>query len=414
MEPNSILLVIVLFAAAAAGVYLIIRFSNVFVRIGAGALTIVLASVGGMAIVNDYYGYYQSWGQLGADLTGNYTRFTTTALGTRTTPLLTGKVVSLDLTGARSGINRGGYVYLPPQYFQRKYAHTRFPVVELLHGSPSYAASWLVHLHADAVANQLISDHLMGPMILVMPQTYTGNDYTECLNSRRGSDETYLTTDVRADVEARFRVARDAAQWGLVGVSSGGYCAANLALRHPALYGAVGILSGYFRPQDGPAAQVLGYNQAAEDANDPLLLARRVSAGSAPLPSFWLAAGTGDRADWAGSEAFAAALHGVEQVTLYREPGGHHNFYAFAPAFDRVLPWVWTQLASPQLRVQYPIAGGINRHSVTVAPTTRVSPHNPLVPRTAGHSHRSGTGHRQHSYSEKAHRGLISKTGGPP
>jgi enterochelin esterase-like enzyme len=414
MQPNSKVLVIALFVAAAASVYLIIRFSNVFVRIGAGALTIVLAMTGGMAIVNDYYGYYQSWGQLGADLTGSYSQFTTTALGARTSPRLTGKVVSLDLTGARSGINRGGYVYLPPQYFQRKYAHTRLPVVELLHGSPSYAASWLVHLHTAEVANQLLSKHLMGPMVLVMPQTYTGNAYTESLNSSRGSDETYLTTDVRHDVETRFRVARDSAQWGLVGVSSGGYCAANLALRHPASYGAVGILSGYFRPQDGPAAQVLGYNQAAEDADDPLLSARRLSAGAAPLPAFWLAAGTGDRADYAGAQAFAAALRGVERVTLYKEPGGQHNFYAFAPAFNRVLPWVWTQLAAPQLRVQFPIAGPVTQHSVSVAPTQRVGPRNPFLLHARERTHSPHTAGNQSSYSERAHRGLISRTGGPP
>src|SRR6476660_2020390 len=120
MQPNSRFLVIALFVAAAASVYLIVRFANVFVRIGAGALTIALSTAGGMAIVNDYYGYYQSWGQLGADLTGSYTQFTATALGSRTSPRLAGRVVSLDLTGARSGIDRGGYVYLPPQYFRHR------------------------------------------------------------------------------------------------------------------------------------------------------------------------------------------------------------------------------------------------------------------------------------------------------
>lgn len=366
MQPNSSLLVITLFLAAAGLVYVIIRYRNVYLRIAAGGITIALAAIGGMAMVNDYYGYYTTWSQLSADLTGSYAQFTTTAIGSRTTPSLTGKVVTLQLPGAQSGISRPGYVYLPPQYFQRRYAHTRFPVVELLHGTPSYDASWLVHMHVNQVADQLISTHTSGPMILVMPSTYQGQTYQECLNSDRGPDATYLVSDIRRDVITRFRASRDPAQWAAVGISSGGYCAADLALRYPASFGAAGIISGYFRPEDGPAAAILNYNTAAENANDPILLARRLTSGSKPLPSFWVSAGTGDRADIAGAQAFVAALHGVEQVTFDEEPGGGHNFYAFRPALDRVLPWAWTQVAPPSLRVQFPIAGGVTRHTVVV------------------------------------------------
>src|SRR5690348_4934569 len=293
-----------LFLAAGAALYVLIRFANLFVRLGVGLLALVLAATGGMAVVNDYYGYYQSWSQLSADLTGNYAQFTSTALGDRHIQNLDGRVLTVTLPGAQSGITRQGYVYLPPQYFQRAYAHTRFPVVELLHGTPSLASSWLVHMHVDALANQLISHRLMGPMVLVMPQTYSGSTYQECLNSSHGQDDTYLTTDVRHDVLTRFRVARASSQWAVAGISSGGYCAANLALRHPGKWGAAGIISGYFRPTDGPAAAVLNYDVAAENANDPLLLARRLSLRSKPLPSFWLSAGMNDTAGLAGAQAF--------------------------------------------------------------------------------------------------------------
>jgi hypothetical protein len=393
MEPNSILLVVLVFLAAAGLLVVLVRMRHIAVKVLAGVLALAFATFGGMALVNDYYGYYQTWGQLGADLTGNYSQFTSAAIGTRTDAALYGKVISLDFTGRQSGINRPGYVYLPPQYFQKQFAHTRFPVVELLHGSPSYAASWLVHLHVDQLANQLISKHVMGPMVLVMPQTYSGNTYEECLNSTRGLDDTYLTYDIRHDVEGRFRVSTDPAQWGLVGVSSGGYCAANMALRHRTMFGASGIMSGYFRPQDGPAAQILGNNAAAEDDNDPLLLARKLTINSSPLPAFWLSAGTGAGADIAGARAFAAALHGVERVTLYREPGGEHNFYAFEPAFERVLPWTWTQLAPPDLRVRFPIAGGVTQRKVSVVPTARVpsSARNYVPPGSEPTTDRSGS-----------------------
>jgi poly(3-hydroxybutyrate) depolymerase len=56
-----------------------------------------------------------------------------------------------------------------------------------------------------------------------------------------GLDDTYLSTDVPTIIRARYRVSTDPAEWGLLGYSSGGYCAANLGLRHRARFGAAAI-----------------------------------------------------------------------------------------------------------------------------------------------------------------------------
>ena len=106
VEPNSALLVLALFAGAIGSLVVLVRFANIFARIGTAVLALTLATVGGMAVVNDYYGYYQTWGQLSADLTGSYAQFTSTAIGNRNNPELTGKVISVSLPGAASGIDR--------------------------------------------------------------------------------------------------------------------------------------------------------------------------------------------------------------------------------------------------------------------------------------------------------------------
>lgn len=280
----------------------------------------------------------------------------------------------MRLPGLRSRINRSALVYLPPQYFQKSYAHTRFPVVELIHGTPGGPWVWVVHTEIVTIMDRLIHDHLVGPMVLVMPRTFVGHNYEECVNASGALDDTYITQDVRTAIEARFRVSRTPAEWGITGFSSGGYCAANLALRHPNLFGASAIMDGYFRPQDGEAAAALHHDPAAEAANDPLLLAGKLPRSASPLPAFWISAGTQNAGDFRAAQAFVAALHGVEQVSFYRDASAGHSFYEWNASIPHVLAWMWSQLAPPELRVQFPIAGPIRNEVlvprlIVVAPT---------------------------------------------
>ena len=63
---------------------------------------------------------------------------------------------------------------------------------------------------------------------------------------------------------------------GVAGYSSGGYCAANLALRHRGSFGAAAVINGYFRAADGPPARAEQW-PAAGSANSPLYLAERLT-----------------------------------------------------------------------------------------------------------------------------------------
>ena len=357
MEPNSWLLVALLLIAAAAGIVAAVRIRVVVVQVLAGLLAIVLAAGSGIAIVNDYYAYYQTWSQLSTDLHGSYTTFASGPKAARgVQDIGRGRIEEVSLPGAHSGISRPALVYLPPQYFEPAYANTAFPVVELLHGSPGVPQNWVVQMRVGDVLDKLIADHRMGPVVAVIPTIAIGSHYEECVDAPRALDDTYLTQDVRADIVARFRVTRVPAEWGIAGYSTGGYCAANLALRHQALFGAAAIMDGYFRPTDGPAAAALHFDPAAERANDPLLAAQGLPAGTHPLPSFWVMAGSADLGDLAGARAFLRALHGLDAVTLHQEAGAGHNYAAWRAADPAMLTWLWTQLAPPSLRVQFPVS----------------------------------------------------------
>lgn len=368
MEPDSTVLVVLLLLLAAGSIVAAIRYRPLAVKIATGVLAMLLSAVSGILVVNIYYGYYQTWSQLSADFSGSYSKFApanapaATVTATRPTK---GRVESISLPGKASGISRNGLLYLPPQYFEARYAHTRFPVVELLHGSPGNPGNWQVQLHTASVMDHLMAKNLMGPMVLVMPAFNAGNRFEECVDARGALDDTYISRDVPNDIRGRFRVSASPAEWGIAGFSSGGYCAANLALRHRASFGAAGVIDGYFRPGDGPAAAALHFDAAAEAANNPLLLAGNVRPGVGPLPALWVLAGTGDSKYDKGARAFIAAVRGAEQVTFVREPGSGHNFYRWRPAVPRMLPWMWNQLAPPELRVQFPVVGSLDKSTIT-------------------------------------------------
>ena len=263
-------------------------------------------------------------------------------------------------------------MYLPPQYGQARYAHVRFPVVELFHGTPGSPLSWDTVLQINRVADTLIARHLIGPMVLVMPSINgAGRHYQDCVNGPGVSDDTYLTQDVRADLIARYRVSHDPYQWGMAGYSSGGYCAANLALRHPGSFGAAAVIEAYFRAADGPAATALNHSQPLETANSPLYLAERLTPGSGPLPAFWVAAGTHQKTDYQTATLFAAALNRFEQVPLIKLNAADSG-NAWQAALPTALAWMWQQLAPPDLRVLFPVR--------TSAPGTFTLPVRPVKP----------------------------------
>jgi poly(3-hydroxybutyrate) depolymerase len=355
--PTSPLLVIALLGIAIGMLVLLVRLSHLALKLVAGAVALTISIVTGLVLVNDYYGYYRTWGDAYRDVRGTATTEVLPGVS-RTSPafLQYGTVEQISLAGKSSGIKRDGLVYLPPQYFDPRFKKVKFPVIEMFHGSPGKPENWLNSLHVTHIVDELLASHQMGPAVLVMPAINQGNAVQECLNSPRGQDDTYLTTDVPADIRSQYRVSADPAQWGLLGFSSGGYCAANLGLRHPSSYGTVAALDGYYRPADGPAGGVLKDSPLLISANDPYSAALALPGDVRPLPSFWVMAGTGGP-DAIHAKDFVAALSHVEQVPLVLTRSAGHDFYAWSAALLPALKWSWLLLAPPDLRVLFPIAG---------------------------------------------------------
>jgi enterochelin esterase-like enzyme len=165
-----------------------------------------------------------------------------------------GQIQKVDIVGRTTHMVTPAYVYLPPEYFQPQYRTRTFPVAVVLTGYPGTARALVEKLNYPSTAQRLAKDGRMQPMILVMmrPTVAPPRD-TECVNVPGGPQtETFFADDLPNAVSGHYRVAGRPGGWGVIGDSTGGYCALKLAMHHPEVYAAGAGLSAYYKAPIDP------------------------------------------------------------------------------------------------------------------------------------------------------------------
>jgi enterochelin esterase-like enzyme len=208
-------------------------------------------------------------------------------------------------------------VYLPPGY--TTHPNRRYPVLYLLHGVPGRPGAFLATVRAGVVEDELMAQHKLRPMILVMPFGSTGTFTDEEWANGAGRDsawETFLARDVVRAVDRRYRTIRSGSARALAGLSEGGYGALNIGLHHPGEFRVLESWSGYERADDlGP---VFGHRADLLARNSPLLTLDAVAPALRRAHTYvWLYSGTDDKFRTQNAD-FAAALE--------RQHLGHHFF----------------------------------------------------------------------------------------
>jgi len=160
-------------------------------------------------------------------------------------------------------------VYLPPGYGA---SQRRYPVVYLIHGHPGRAIDWFNGGQVARTMTMLLADHLVQPMIVVSPTVATSwASDSECLNAVGGPQfETYLTRDVVGFIDRRYWTISQASGRAIGGMSSGGYCALNLGLRHQHEFSMILAHEPYGTPGSSARWRLLGGSQALYQANSPI------------------------------------------------------------------------------------------------------------------------------------------------
>lgn len=245
-----------------------------------------------------------------------------------------GEVESVQLTGIESGLSNRAYVYLPPEYFTRTDPHRRFPAVEVLTGYPGAAINLVSRMHYPTIALNLVRSHRSVPMIYVMmSSTVASPRDTECTNVPGGPQaETYLANEVPSAVQSALPV--EPGHWGIVGDSTGGYCAAKITMYHVPTFAAGVSLSGYyFADHDRTTGDLWGRSLERRHRNDlEWALAHR----PAPPVSLYVTISRQETHSdgYPDTMKFLREVKPPMHVTAVIEPTGGHNF----AAWDRELP----------------------------------------------------------------------------
>lgn len=254
--------------------------------------------------------------------------------------------------GPVSGITSKVYVWTPPQYAAEP--HTYFPVLELLHGVVGSPDGWMGPMNVVAHLEAAEGSAKVFPYILVVPEVTPVSGHTSPWDNEECSDvpgdanvDAWLTQDVRSMVIDDFRAEPAAAAWGVMGYSTGGFCAAKLVLQHPDRYKAAVSLSGYYEPD----SYELSTDAELDHANSPLWL---ISHTSTPAVSLLMTASAQDQVDPAAETAqmIAAAkanpLARATEVQSFVAPlGGGHNQSAWEKMLPTAFTWLSQRLTGP-------------------------------------------------------------------
>jgi enterochelin esterase-like enzyme len=185
-----------------------------------------------------------------------------------------GKVSSEEVDSPTLGKQFGFRIYLPPGYHDTRFAKTRYPVIYLLHGAPGGRDDWIDGGLANQTADALIKTTMIRPVIIVMPDGSLGdrNHDTQWGNSPVTGErvEDALIHDLIPAIDSSYRTIPEPDARAIVGLSSGGYGALNIALHHPETFAVVVSMSGYFSAEQTFDGHDIWGSDQARAANSPV------------------------------------------------------------------------------------------------------------------------------------------------
>lgn len=205
-------------------------------------------------------------------------------------------------------------VILPPGY--NKNLQKRYPVIFLLHGGHDDARAYADKYAVLNVLHQLYKSGKLPPSIVITPD---GNDNRgssplwdpDYYDGPNGKVGTLIGSELVQVIKSRYRTLESPQFWAIGGLSSGGWGAFNIGLRHLNNFNILFSHSGYFTDDSGPQ-------------NSPQQFVQKLPKNEQQRLRVYLDAGKNDLNLLASTQTFHQTLNklGIANV-FYAFPGGH-------------------------------------------------------------------------------------------
>jgi enterochelin esterase-like enzyme len=258
-----------------------------------------------------------------------------------------GQIQKIDIVGRTTRIATPAYVYLPPEYFQPRYRTRTFPAVTVLTGYPGTARALIKGLHFPQTANRLVREGRSQPMILVMlrPTVAPPRD-TECVDVPGGPQtESFFAKDLPEAVSDHYRVGTSPRNWGVIGDSTGGYCALKLAVHHPGTDAAGAGLSPYYKaPTDRTTGDLFHGDKVLRDSADLRWYLRN---RPAPDTSLLVTSSKEGESNYKATLDFIDLVKskGLTRISSIILDSGGHNFNTWRREIPATLQWISGRLS---------------------------------------------------------------------
>lgn len=205
-------------------------------------------------------------------------------------------------------------VILPPDYRQSN--NQSYPVIFFLHGGHDDARAWHDKYGIIPVLHQLYQSGKLPPSIIITPDgndnrgssPFWDPDYYDGTNGKVG---TLIGSELVQVVKSRYRTLNEPQFWAIGGLSSGGWGAFNIGLRHLNNFCILFSHSGYFTDSSGAA-------------NSPENLIQKLPKAELKCLRAYLDAGKADPNLLASTQQFHRTLDQLGILNIfYTFPGGH-------------------------------------------------------------------------------------------
>ena len=225
------------------------------------------------------------------------------------------------------GETRSIWIYTPPGYAQEP--NRRYPVLYLLHGNNDRPAGWIDVGNTNFIADNLIAEKKMTPMIIVMPLGHV-LPFGQPQRPPRTNTvvfEEYLLRDVVPLVETKYRISEGRKQRAIAGMSMGGEQSLHVFFNHLDRFAAVGAFSATFRNMETRHAALLADAEAA----------------NAKIDLLWLACGRQDTRPFTATEQLSQLLTAKEIRHVWHPTEGAHNYALWRQNLVEFLPLLFRE-----------------------------------------------------------------------